>query len=62
MEEIEMPERGKKIIILHSIILPGRGYRARSKVRDLGSRPVGVRGFESLPLHFEIEIHKFDII
>ncbi len=29
----------------------GRGYRARSKVRDLGSRPVGVRGFESLPLH-----------
>ena len=41
---------------------PGRGYRARSKVRDLGSRPVGVRGFESLPLHFEIEIHKFDII
>ncbi len=28
-----------------------RGYRARSKVRDLGSRPVGVRGFESLPLH-----------
>ncbi len=28
-----------------------RGNRARSKVRDLGSRPVGVRGFESLPLH-----------
>ncbi len=29
----------------------GRGNRARSKVRDLGSRLVGVRGFESLPLH-----------
>ncbi len=29
----------------------GRGSRARSKARDLGSRPVGVRGFESHPLH-----------
>ncbi len=40
-----------KIYVRKTNAEQGRGYRARSKVRDLGSRPVGVRGFKSLPLH-----------
>src|SRR3989339_975319 len=33
-----------------------RGGRAWSNARDLGSRPLGVRAFKSLPLHFFPEV------
>ena len=50
LEENPKEDRGKNYNP-QSNAPTSRGNRARSKVRDLGSRPVGVRGFESLPLH-----------